>query len=227
MTSAERLCRACVPSPTDVVSVEALTNIFARYGLIVLLEPAPFVDPLHMTLEEREHDSAEGLGGGGGGGEGGEGGEGGKVSRLFRKAVSSTKAAKEVKSLVRVAKAMAAATPSTERQGGRRSSVLGAVRGAYVFDMVRQTVKNNFLFRHLEDEALLNVVEKLREVRCEAGRIVCREGEKGDYFYIVESGVYGVYKRGELVHTYRVVDGMDKPSFGELALMYATSPLPP
>ena len=82
--------------------------------------------------------------------------------------------------------------------------------------MVKQTVKNNFLFRHLEDDALLHVVERLKEVRCEAGRIICREGEKGDYFYIIESGVYAVYKKGELVHTYKIVDGLDKPSFGEV-----------
>ena len=60
------------------------------------------------------------------------------------------------------------------------------------------------------------------QVRCEAGRIVCREGDKGDYFYVVESGVYAVYKAGEHIHTYRITDGSDnKPSFGELALMYA------
>ena len=41
---------------SDVVTHEALTNVLARYGLIVLLEPSPFVDPLHMTLEERELD---------------------------------------------------------------------------------------------------------------------------------------------------------------------------
>ena len=94
-------------------------------------------------------------------------------------------------------------------------------KSQYVLEMVRQTVRNNFLFRHLDDEALSKVVDRLREVRCEPGKIVCREGDKGDYFYIVESGVYGVYKRGELVHTYQVSEDNDKPSFGELALMYA------
>ena len=96
-----------------------------------------------------------------------------------------------------------------------------AAKAPYVFEMVKATVQNNFLFRHLEDEALIKLVERMREVRCEVGRIVCRQGDKGDYFYIVESGVYAVYKRGELVHTYRVNESQDKPSFGELALMYA------
>ena len=54
-----------------MVTQEALTNVLQRYGLVVLLEPSAFVDPLAMTLEEREQ---EGGGAEGGGGEGGEGG---------------------------------------------------------------------------------------------------------------------------------------------------------
>ena len=63
--------------------------------------------------------------------------------------------------------------------------------------IARLTTQLIFFVRS-EDDAMVKVVERLREVRCEAGRIVCREGEKGDYFYIVESGVYAVYKRGFL-----------------------------
>ena len=103
---------------------------------------------------------------------------------------------------------------------GDSTAVSLRTKPAHVFEMVRATVRKNFLFRHLDDDALVKVVEKLREVRCESGRIVCREGDRGDYFYICESGVYSVYKEGELLHTYRT-DAGDKPYFGELALMYA------
>ena len=61
------------------------------------------------------------------------------------------------------------------------------------------------------------------QVRCEAGRVVCREGDKGDFFYIAESGVYAVYKSGELLHTYRIEEdahgNTGRPSFGEVATM--------
>ena len=50
----------------------------------------------------------------------------------------------------------------------------------YVFEMVKQAVKNNFLFRHLQDEELLKVVERLREVRKQcpgrAGGGMCAAG---------------------------------------------------
>ena len=49
---------------------------------------------------------------------------------------------------------------------------------------------------------------------------VMKEGDKGDFFYVVESGVYDVLKGSTKVHTYRVVGGAH-PSFGELALMCA------
>ena len=44
--------------------------------------------------------------------------------------------------------------------------------------MVKASVQHNFLFRDLEDDAMLKVVERLREVRCDEGRVVCREGDK-------------------------------------------------
>ena len=172
----------------------ARRRLWQRYGLIVLLVPSPFVDPLHMTLEEREKQESEETaaeepeGGGGGGGDGGAsaGGRRGSMA-LFRKAASGKQASKKMaKAAVAVLALGKGAAPPPQLGGAGKSQ--------YVFEMVKQTVKNNFLFRHLEDDALLKVVHQLREVRCEAGRIVCREGEKGDYFYIVESGVYAVYQ---------------------------------
>ena len=59
-------------------------------------------------------------------------------------------------------------------------------------------------------------------MRLEKGMAVMKEGDKGDFFYVVESGVYDVLKGSTKVHTYRVVGGAH-PSFGELALMCAKS----
>ena len=193
---------------SDVVASAAFATVANRYGLIALLEPSAFVDPLRAVIEEEAQQLADGEGGGGGADDDSSKQPGGG------RASSPTPPGGGLRRALGKAKMALGSSIVPLR---RPSS--GA--GQYVFAMVKSTVSNNFLFRHLEDAALLKLVERLREVRCEPGRVVCREGDKGDYFYIVESGVYAVYKRGELVHTYRVVEGQDKPSFGELALMYA------
>jgi CRP-like cAMP-binding protein len=59
----------------------------------------------------------------------------------------------------------------------------------------------------------------------QAGEVVTQQGERGDYFYIAESGQFDVYVTKpdgapELVHTYTALGGRH-PSFGELALLYA------
>ena len=56
------------------------------------------------------------------------------------------------------------------------------------------------------------------EVRASAGQTLISEGEKGDNFYLVQSGSYAVFLRntpGKAVKTYARGD-----AFGELALMY-------
>ena len=57
------------------------------------------------------------------------------------------------------------------------------------------------------------------------GQTVMKQGDKGDFFYVCERGVFDVYVSGadgtqNKVHTYAVTDG-NHPCFGELALMYA------
>ena len=48
------------------------------------------------------------------------------------------------------------------------------------------------------------------------------QGDRGDFFYVIESGVFHVMVNGAHVHTYEVDEEQRVyPTFGELALMYA------
>ena len=77
---------------------------------------------------------------------------------------------------------------------------------------MRKSVKDNFLFRHLDDEQLVRLVERMEEVKCDKGKVVCQEGDRGDYFYVVESGSYGVYQGGVQVTATRSIDGSTAPT---------------
>ena len=93
---------------------------------------------------------------------------------------------------------------------------------------LKTSVANNFLFSHLDDEQSSVVLGALLENNIPAKGIkVISQGDQGDYFYVVEKGVFDIY-----VHPSGTIqggtDGMGNKvnsigpggSFGELALMY-------
>lgn len=93
---------------------------------------------------------------------------------------------------------------------------------------LRTAVSKNFLFTHLDEEqfsqVLLALVEKLIPNK---GMRVITQGDVGDYFYVVERGLFDVYvnPEGKMMPG---AEGLGKKvassgpgdSFGELALMY-------
>jgi len=75
------------------------------------------------------------------------------------------------------------------------------------------------LFNRLESEQFNTVLDAMFEFPAEPGQKIIAEGDDGDNFYVIENGVYDVYKNidGEEV---KVASYDNKGSFGELALMY-------
>lgn len=82
-----------------------------------------------------------------------------------------------------------------------------------------ESVQNIFLFRSLDYEQMMEVLDAMFEKKVDAGEYVIRQGDDGDNFYVIDSGVYEVYVARDSeerhVGTYH-----DQGSFGELALMY-------
>eukprot|EP01083_Nonionella_stella_P212076 766226_1 len=84
-----------------------------------------------------------------------------------------------------------------------------------------EAVQSNLLFKSLPDETMETVVNAMFEVKKSAGSTIITQGEDGDNFYVLESGICDCYlnkpqgKEPLLVKTYEHGE-----SFGELALMY-------
>ena len=125
---------------------------------------------------------------------------GGAMSRTMRSAVSAFSEAqsfkRDEKALVRVEKP---------------ASVSGVIKSA---------LRQNFLFKHLPESLLEEVVGYMAEQTVRVDDVVIKEGTSGDYFYVAESGGFEVLVKGERVHTYEVSKSEGKhPCFGELTLM--------
>jgi len=106
---------------------------------------------------------------------------------------------------------------------------------------IKASTKNNFLFRDLDEEQETGVLNAMRETHVTAGQVVIRQGDVGDYFYVVEAGLLHCYILTPQTPSGRRQWGSDNPppdaeehpqfgklvqkctpgtSFGELALMY-------
>jgi len=89
-------------------------------------------------------------------------------------------------------------------------------------------VRDILLFRSLDSEVMSDVIDAMFERRAAPGEYVIRQGDDGDNFYVIDSGVYDVIittrktgNSGEVVETSsRVLQFDGRGSFGELALMY-------
>ncbi|XP_077292919.1 cAMP-dependent protein kinase type II regulatory subunit isoform X1 [Arctopsyche grandis] len=81
-------------------------------------------------------------------------------------------------------------------------------------------VRSILLFRALDTQQMRDVLDAMFEKRVEPDDYIIKQGDDGDNFYVIESGKYNVFVKGDSgeerkVHAY---DGAG--SFGELALMY-------
>lgn len=77
------------------------------------------------------------------------------------------------------------------------------------------SVVKNFLFNQLDDDSLRTIIFALEEKRYLKDSEIIKQGDEGDFFYIVEKGTVDYLVNDKVVNT-----SSDGSSFGELALMY-------
>jgi CRP-like cAMP-binding protein len=92
----------------------------------------------------------------------------------------------------------------------------------HVTQILRSALRQNFLFKHLDESIVTDVIAYMAEQTVRVGDVVIKEGTSGDFFYVAESGGFEVLVKGERVHEYVVSKNEGRhPGFGELALMYS------
>lgn len=86
---------------------------------------------------------------------------------------------------------------------------------AEVPDDIVKSLKKIFMFRSVSDDGLAQVSSALRPRIVEKGEVIIKQGEEGDYFYIVDEGSVKFEIDGETVGSAGA-----GTHFGELALLY-------
>ncbi|TPX37115.1 hypothetical protein SmJEL517_g00963 [Synchytrium microbalum] len=85
---------------------------------------------------------------------------------------------------------------------------------------IEAAIQQNFLFRHLDEEQYVDVINAMAEKRVATGEEVIRQGAVGDFFYVAETGTLDVFVSRNGQPAAKVYQYGPGGSFGELALMY-------
>ncbi|ESN90385.1 hypothetical protein HELRODRAFT_108583 [Helobdella robusta] len=84
-----------------------------------------------------------------------------------------------------------------------------------------EAVKDILIFRSLDTDLMKEVIDAMFERKVQPGEHVIKQGDDGDNFYVIETGVFDVFISREVSSS---SNGATSPtssgSFGELALMY-------
>lgn len=92
---------------------------------------------------------------------------------------------------------------------------------------LKATLQNCFYFRHLDIEQMEQLIDAMFEkVVGGPEEVIIKEGDDGDYMYVVEKGVFAAFRlgeeNGEFIETKPPKIYDNEGFFGELALMYNT-----
>lgn len=89
-----------------------------------------------------------------------------------------------------------------------------------VYASIEQVVSKQFLFAGLDKDQLHDVINAMDEKKVLAEEVIIRQGDPGDFYYVIASGEYDVWKQDATGNPQRVFTYEGKGSFGEAALMY-------
>eukprot|EP00123_Amoebidium_parasiticum_P015129 comp22799_c0_seq2/m.35756 comp22799_c0_seq2/g.35756 ORF comp22799_c0_seq2/g.35756 comp22799_c0_seq2/m.35756 type:complete len:365 (-) comp22799_c0_seq2:75-1169(-) len=82
---------------------------------------------------------------------------------------------------------------------------------------LQRSIQKNLLFKHLDEEERSEIFDAMEGMDHAEGDIIIKQGDDGDYFYVIDSGTVEVWVNDKMVSTIGENGG-----FGELALIYGT-----
>ncbi|KAL7538841.1 hypothetical protein ACHAWF_006228 [Thalassiosira exigua] len=100
------------------------------------------------------------------------------------------------------------------------SDVPSHPKSAEVESFLLRAMKDNFVFDSVDDEGRVRFAGAMQLQEFDEGEFVMRQGDDGDYFYVVEEGEVSFHVAVDEEQSVRVGTGSRGSTFGELALLY-------
>ncbi|RNA22292.1 cAMP-dependent kinase type II regulatory subunit-like [Brachionus plicatilis] len=85
---------------------------------------------------------------------------------------------------------------------------------------LEKTMSSIILFKHLSSDDLNRIIECMFQRSCSPNEVIIRQGEPGNYFYIIARGVFDVFAKRSNEEETRVAELGEHGYFGDLALLH-------
>lgn len=152
-----------------------------------------------------------------------------KEIKRIRKLMDTFKSAQKTESAIR--KQARNAIHEEEHINDYKKTVVK--KGDDIRSLIYNAIKTNVLFESNTEDELSEIIDVFEPCSFEAGEVVIQQGEKGDDFYVVQSGELSITVRmadsagaGDVmdasVNEVKVGNYQDGSAFGELALIYGS-----
>jgi len=87
-------------------------------------------------------------------------------------------------------------------------------------NLLVETLRKNCIFDHVGKDQIDACVDLMWRIETKKGQLLIKQGDHGDFFYVIESGHFDVLVTDENGFTITAAERGPGASFGELALMY-------
>jgi cAMP-dependent protein kinase regulator len=85
-------------------------------------------------------------------------------------------------------------------------------------------LRSIIMFKHLCEDDFNQILDNMFERRCSANEVIIKENDDGNYFYVIDKGVYEIYKKSDnefpKLSPKKIGEYNNSGFFGELALLY-------
>lgn len=99
---------------------------------------------------------------------------------------------------------------------------------------ISKILRSIVMFKYLPDDDFNQIIDNMFERRCNAGDVIIKEGDDGNYFYVIDKGMYEIFKKAHSRNNNHTKNSNDETEqfgnkvgeykdigyFGELALLY-------
>jgi hypothetical protein len=136
---------------------------------------------------------------------------------LWRRASFKIKVVNSVKKLARPRRTniMASGSSDPEHAAEIAAGMEPIDKPDEVREMIKAAMDGNFVFQMLPKRTVRMMIDVMEGRQVDAHTTIIKQGDKGDYFYVIEEGSCDVFVDGNNVATLKA-----GRSFGELALFY-------
>jgi len=144
-------------------------------------------------------------------------GDSGNTFSAFSEGIASKLAATELSKINMLRRGSVSAECMNPPEAEEFSEKVVVSKPPQARQRIENAISSNLLFRNLDVDQKRDIIDAMFEKPLKAGDVIIKQGDPGDFFYVIDHGDFTIFINDQKVGSYS-----GEGAFGELALMYNT-----